>query len=112
MNSRKSLVYKSRRCGTELLFGAHSARITADTHTYTDTQDKYRACRMLLLSVVRPTRSLEYENEMWDCQANSLLSVILGGARKILGCSSNEAVRGDMGLDTLRGHRDKVKLKW
>ena len=55
--------------------------------------------------MVRPTCSLEYENEIWDCQANSLESVILGGAKKILGCSSN---RGDMALDTLRGHRDKV----
>ena len=54
------------------------------------------ARRMLLLSVVRP--SLEYGNEIWDCnksQANALESVILGGAKKILGCSSrtcNEAV--------------------
>ena len=35
--------------------------------------------------------------------------------RFILGCSSrtcNEAVRGDMGLDLLQGHRDKAKLKW
>ena len=60
---------------------------------------------MLLLSAVRP--SLEYGNEIWDCnksQANALESVILGGARKILGCSSRtcyEAVRGDMGLDIL-----------
>ena len=42
-------------------------------------------------------------------------SIILGGAKKILGCSSrtcNEAVRGDMGIDTLRSRRDKAKLKW
>ena len=42
-------------------------------------------------------------------------SIILGGAKKILGCSSttsNEAVRGDMGIDTLRSCRDKAKLKW
>ena len=48
-------------------------------------------------------------------QANALESIILGGAKKILGCSSrtcNEAVRGDMGIDTLRSRRDKAKLKW
>ena len=42
-------------------------------------------------------------------------SILLGGAKKILGCSSrtcNEAVRGDMSLDTLKSHRDKAKLKW
>ena len=36
-----------------------------------------------------------------------------GGAKKLLGCSSrtcNEAVRGDMSIDTLRSHRDKAKL--
>ena len=61
---------------------------------------------------------LKYENKIWDCnksQANALESVILGGARTILGCSSrtcNEAVRGDMGLDTLRSCRNKAKLKW
>ena len=40
--------------------------------------------------------------------------VMLGGAKRILGCSSrtcNEAVRGDMGLDTLQGRRDRNKLK-
>ena len=67
------------------------------------------ARRMLLLAVVRP--SLEYGNEVWECnkgQANALESIILGGAKKILGCSSrtcNEAVRGDMGIDTLRSRR-------
>ena len=37
------------------------------------------------------------------------------GAKRILGCSSktcNEAVRGDMGLETLKSRRDKAKLKW
>ena len=39
------------------------------------------------------------------------------GARTkhILVCSSrtcNEAVRGDMGLDTLQSCRDRAKLKW
>ena len=40
---------------------------------------------------------------------------MLGGAKRILGCSSrtcNEAVRGDMGLESLQGCRDKAKLKW
>ena len=42
-------------------------------------------------------------------------SIILDGAKRILGCSSktcNEAVRGDMGLDTLQSRRDRAKLKW
>ena len=46
-------------------------------------------------------------------QANALGSIILGVL--ILGCSSrmcNKAVRGDMGIDTLRSHRDKAELKW
>ena len=70
----------------------------------------------VLLYYVRP--SLEYGNEVWECnkgQANALESIILEGAKKILGCSSrtcNEAVRGDMGIDTLRSRRDKAKLKW
>ena len=42
---------------------------------------------------------------------------LLGGAKKILGCSSktctcNEAVSGDMGLVTLKSRRDRTKLKW
>ena len=39
---------------------------------------------------------------------------MLGGAKHILGCSSktcNEAVRVDMGLETLQGRRDEAKLK-
>ena len=39
----------------------------------------------------------------------------MGGAKKILGCSSktcNEAVRGDMGVETLKSRRDKAKFKW
>ena len=42
-------------------------------------------------------------------------SIILDGAKRNLGCSSktcNEAVRGDMGLDTLQSRRDRAKLKW
>ena len=55
---------------------------------------------------------------MWDgnkSQAGSLESVILDEAKRILGCSSktcNEAVRQDMGLDTLQSRRDRAKLKW
>ena len=54
--------------------------------------------RMLLLSVLRP--SIEYGSEMWEgnkSQAGSWESIILVGAKRILGCSSktcNEAVRG------------------
>ena len=64
-----------------------------------------------MLSVVRP--SLEYGSEIWDCnksQAIALEYILLGGAKKILGCSSktcNEAVWGDMGLETLKSRRDR-----
>ena len=71
------------------------------------------AHRLLLLSVIRP--SMEYGGEGNKCQVAALESIILGGAKRILGCSSktcNEAVRGDMGLESLRGRRDRAKLKW
>ena len=74
------------------------------------------AHRLLLLSDIRP--SIEYGSEVWEgnkSQAGSLESIILDGAKRILGCSSktcNEAVRGDMGLDTLQRRRDRAKLKW
>ena len=74
------------------------------------------ASRLLLLSVIRP--SIEYGSEVWEgnkSQAGSLESIILDGAKRILGCSSktrNEAFRGDMGLDTLQSCRDRAKLKW
>ena len=74
------------------------------------------ARRHLLLSVIRP--SIEYGSEVWEgnkSQAGSLESIILDGAKWILGCSSktcNEAVRGDMGLDTLQSRRNRAKLKW
>ena len=64
---------------------------------------------------MRPT--LEYGSEVWEgnkSQAATLELIMLGGAKRILGCSSktcNEAVRGDMGLETLQGRRDKSKLK-
>ena len=54
---------------------------------------------------------------MWEgnkSQAGSLEFIILDGAKRIIGCSSktcNEAVRGDMGLDTLQNHRNRAKLK-
>ena len=70
------------------------------------------ARRLLLLSVVRPT--LEYGSEVWEGNKSQTAAVMLGGAKRILGCSSktcNEAVRGDMGLETLQGRRDKSKLK-
>ena len=74
------------------------------------------ASRHLLLSVIR--LSIEYGSKVWEGnknQAGSLESIILDGAKRIFGCSSktcNEAVRGDMGLDTLQSHRARVKLKW
>ena len=74
------------------------------------------ARRLLLLSVIRT--SIEYGSDVWEgnkSQAGSLESIILDGAKEILGCSSktcNEAVRGDMGLDTLQRCREKAQLKW
>ena len=55
---------------------------------------------------------------MWEghkAQAAALESVMIGGAKGILGCLSrtcNVAVKGDMRLDSLQGGRDKAKLKW
>ena len=75
-------------------------------------------CRLLLLSVIRPTCSIEYGSEVWEgnkSQTGSLEYIILDGAKRILGCSSktcNEAVRGNMGLDTLQSRRDRAKFKW
>ena len=50
---------------------------------------------------------------MWEdnkSQAGSLKSIIFDGAKW---CSKtcNEAVRGDMGLDTLQSRRDRAKFK-
>ena len=65
-------------------------------------------------SVIRS--SIEYGGEVWEgnkSQVDALESIILGGAKRILGCSSNtcnEAVRGDMGLETLKSRRDGAKL--
>ena len=68
------------------------------------------------LTVLRP--SLEYGSEIWKCtksQGSTLECILLGGAKKIFRCSSrtcNEAVRGNMGLETLKSCREKAKLKW
>ena len=48
-------------------------------------------------------------------QSGSVESIILDGAKSILGCSSktcNKAIRGDLGLVTLQSRRDGTKLKW
>ena len=74
------------------------------------------ARRMLLLSDLRP--SLEYGSEVWEgnkSQAASPKSIMLGGAKRVLGClskTSNEAIWGDVGLEFLQGRRDKRKLSW
>ena len=51
----------------------------------------------------------------YKSQAVALESVLLDGGKRIFECSSktcNEAVRRDLGLDTLQGCKDKAKLKW
>ena len=51
---------------------------------------------------------------MWEGNKSQAGSLVLDGAKRILGCSSktcNEAVRGDVGLDTLQSCRDRAKLK-
>ena len=74
------------------------------------------ARRKLMFSVLRP--GLECGSEVWEgnkSQAASLESIMLGGAKRVLGCSSqtsNEAIWGDMGLEFLQGRRDKRKLSW
>ena len=48
---------------------------------------------MLLLDLY----SLEYGIEIWECnkgQANALKSILLGGAKKILGCSVMKLLEG------------------
>ena len=75
---------------------------------------QYTCARKIRLARLR----IEYGSEVWEgnkSQAGSLESIILDGAKRILGCSSktcNEAVRGDMRLDTLQSPRDSAKLKW
>ena len=74
------------------------------------------ARHMLLLSVLRS--SLEYGSEVWEgnkSPAASLESIMLGGAKRVLGCSSKtsiEAIWGDMGLEFLQGGRNKRKPSW
>ena len=58
--------------------------------------------------------SIEYGREVWEGNIHSL-KFILDEAKWILVCSSkicNEAVRGDMGLNTLQSCRDRTKIKW
>ena len=56
----------------------------------------------MYIAVVRP--ALDYGSEVWEAnkvQAMALESVVLGGAKSILGClfrTCNESIRGDMGL--------------
>ena len=55
---------------------------------------------------------MEYASEiiLWEsnkASMNVLESVIFRGAKKMLGCSSKKAVRGDMCLETLKGCRDR-----
>ena len=75
-------------------------------HSVISTKDINMSARRLLLF-----------HEVWEgnkSQPAALESVLLGGGKCILGCSSktcNEAVRGDLGIETLQGHRDKAKLK-
>ena len=74
-------------------------------HSVISSRDNYlSACRLLLLEVVR--QNLEYGSEANETQEAMLESVMLGGAKRILGCLSktcNEAVRGDMGLIRYKG---------
>ena len=49
------------------------------------------ACRLLLLSVIRRTCSIEYGSEVWEgnmSQAGYLESIILDGTKQIIGCSA------------------------
>ena len=58
--------------------------------------------------MIRPS----IHGEIWEGskgQVAALDSIILGGAKRILGSSSktcNKAVRGDMGLESLRSRRE------
>ena len=52
------------------------------------------ARRLLLLSVI---------SEVWESnKGHALESVVLGGAKRNLGCSSKTSNGGDMGLETLK----------
>ena len=60
----------------------------------------------MLLSVISYRPSIEYGGEIWEGnkgQVAALESIILEGAKRILGCLSktcSETVRGDMGLES------------
>ena len=70
--------------------------------------------RLLLLSVVNLALTMIVQFGIINKnQASALEAIILGGAKNILGCSSitcNEAVRGDMGLDSLSSRQDRPRL--
>ena len=71
------------------------------------------ARRLLLLSVIMP--SIEYGEEVWEgnkSQVDALESIILGGAKRILGCSSKTCNEAGKGLETLKSRRDRAKIKW
>ena len=74
----------------------HSRRRVNQLHKVISNRNiNLSARRHLLLSVIRP--SIEYGSEVWEgnkSQAGSLGSIILDGAKRILGCSKtcNEAV--------------------
>ena len=66
--------------------------------------------------LIRP--SPEYGSEVWEgikSHAASLESIMLGGAKRVLGCSSktsNKPIWGDMGLKVFQGKCNKRKLSW
>ena len=70
---------------------------------------------MLLLFVVLPTCSI---GAVWDCNRNKNRASALYWMelKRFLAVHLKpvtiEAVRGDMGLDTLSSRRDRAKLKW
>ena len=56
-----------------------------------------------------PDYFLFYSPELLDQSA--LESILLGGAKKILGCSSKTYYEAVCGLETLKSRRDRAKLK-
>ena len=75
--------------------------------------NRLSTCRLLLLSVP----SIQYGFEVWEGNkghANAFKSIVLKGAKRILGCSSkacNEAVKGDMGLEMPKSRRVKMVVQ-
>ena len=68
------------------------------------------ARRLLLLPIVRP--SLEYGGEIWDCNKSQVRALASQGEQRSSFKTCNEAVWGDMGLDTLKSRTARAKLKW